>query len=206
MALQRYCLATVGATVGFEALTREALDPLFWQALSSLGFTHLRVQCGPDIPWASSALASRADRVPAGLSVEVFDVRNNLVREEMVLCQAAEGARALGLIISHAGTGTILDAWRTGVPLIVVPNDKLLDNHQLEMAKHLSKEGYAIMASAGLQDLREAIHKADLLQEENKSRWPPHRIPSPRRSAMSLWEIRPREELEREEDAQMAHD
>lgn len=46
------------------------------------------------------------------------------------------------------GTGTILDAWKLGIPLIVVPNTALLDDHQTEMAKHLAKEGYATMASA----------------------------------------------------------
>lgn len=45
------------------------------------------------------------------------------------------------------GTGTILDAWKMGLPIIVVPNTQLLDDHQTEMAKHLSKEGYAIMSS-----------------------------------------------------------
>jgi beta-1,4-N-acetylglucosaminyltransferase len=34
-----------------------------------------------------------------------------------------------------------------GLPIIVVPNTQLLNDHQTEMAKHLSKEGYAIMSS-----------------------------------------------------------
>jgi beta-1,4-N-acetylglucosaminyltransferase len=46
------------------------------------------------------------------------------------------------------GTGTILDAWKVGLPVIVVPNETLLDNHQAEMAKHLAKEGYAITSTA----------------------------------------------------------
>lgn len=46
-----------------------------------------------------------------------------------------------------SGTGTILDAWKLGLPIIVVPNTKLLDDHQTEMAQHLAKEGYATMSS-----------------------------------------------------------
>lgn len=46
------------------------------------------------------------------------------------------------------GTGTILDAWKLGIPLVVVPNTSLLDDHQTEMAKHLAKEGYATMSSS----------------------------------------------------------
>ncbi|KAK5987116.1 UDP-N-acetylglucosamine transferase subunit alg13 [Cladobotryum mycophilum] len=207
MSLERYCLITVGATVGFKELTGEALQPAFWQFLDSRGFTHLHIQCGPDVSWASTKLASLENEIPSGLKVDVFDVRKNLMKEEMVLCKAVDGQRALGLIISHAGTGTILDAWKLGIPLIVVPNTKLLDNHQTEMAKHLAKEGYATMASASHEDLQGAIHKADLLWEDNKSRWPPHEV-NPQKTTkpgLRLWELHPRD-VEKEENAQMAHD
>ena len=46
------------------------------------------------------------------------------------------------------GTGTILDAWRLDVPMIVVPNTDLLNDHQTEMAQHLANEGYATQAKA----------------------------------------------------------
>jgi UDP-N-acetylglucosamine transferase subunit ALG13 len=42
------------------------------------------------------------------------------------------------------GTGTILEAMRVDVPLIVVPNPKLLHNHQLDLAVELEKQGYLI--------------------------------------------------------------
>ena len=29
-----------------------------------------------------------------------------------------------------------------GVPLVVVPNPKLLDNHQLELAQEMQRQGY----------------------------------------------------------------
>lgn len=32
---------------------------------------------------------------------------------------------------------------RMGVPLVVVPNPSLLDNHQKELAEELSRQGYA---------------------------------------------------------------
>jgi UDP-N-acetylglucosamine transferase subunit ALG13 len=51
--------------------------------------------------------------------------------------------KAYFCILLYLGTGTILDAWKVGVPLIVVPNTELLDDHQTEMAKHLAREGYA---------------------------------------------------------------
>lgn len=42
------------------------------------------------------------------------------------------------------GSGTILDALRIRVPLIVVPNTSLLHNHQVELAEELSKQGYLV--------------------------------------------------------------
>lgn len=101
--MERTCLVTVGATVGFAELSKTALDPLFWDHLRSGGFTSLRIQCGPDIDWASALLANQKDQIPSGLEIDVFDVSNNLMREEMTLCKAVDGERALGLVISHAG-------------------------------------------------------------------------------------------------------
>lgn len=100
--LPRYCLVTVGATTGFEALTREVLDPDFWYFLRSDGFTALHVQCGPDVAWAAEAASEAQHRLPKGFSVDVFDVKKNL-KEEMLLCRARPGLRAQGVVISHAG-------------------------------------------------------------------------------------------------------
>ncbi|KAF5620663.1 beta-1 4-n-acetylglucosaminyltransferase [Fusarium tjaetaba] len=203
--LDRVCLVTVGATTGFGKLVESVLQPSFWQYLHSQSFTHLRVQCGPDFALASKQLADRKDDIPSGLCIDLFASRKNLMKEEMSLCKDADGKRQLGLVISHAGTGTILDAWKMGLPLIVVPNTQLLNDHQTEMAKHLSKEGYAIMSSGSAEDLEEAIHKVGLLWEENKTCWPPHVIPSQQPKRLRLWDLAP-EDVAKEQNATMVHD
>ena len=48
------------------------------------------------------------------------------------------------MLISTVGSGSILEALRVGVPLIVVPNRDLLDDHQLELAEELAAQGYAV--------------------------------------------------------------
>ncbi|KAF4446928.1 beta-1,4-N-acetylglucosaminyltransferase [Fusarium austroafricanum] len=204
--LDRICLVTVGATTGFRKLAESVLQPSFWKYIRSQGFTELHLQCGPDIVWASKQLSHFKQDVPPGLSIEIFDSKKNLTKEEMILCKDTKEKRHLGLVISHAGTGTILDAWKMGLPLIVVPNTQLLNDHQTEMAKHLSKEGYAIMSSgSSAEDLEGAIHKLGLLWEENKTRWPPHMIPSQEPNRLRLWDLAP-EEVAREQNATMVHD
>lgn len=55
-------------------------------------------------------------------------------------------------------------------------------------------------------DLQEAIHKAVLLWEENKTtRWPAHDVRSPEKPALRLWDIKPGE-IKKEEISQMSHD
>ncbi|TQV92045.1 hypothetical protein V2A60_004351 [Cordyceps javanica] len=202
---KRYCLVTVGATVGFRKLTAAVLEPDFWRHLAGHGFTELRVQCGPDEAWAAARVESQKDQVPESFSIETFASRNNLMTEEMILCKALGTERSKGLIIGHAGTGTILDAWRLDVPMIVVPNTELLDDHQTEMAQHLAAEGYATHAKPDLADLKEAVDKSKLLVEESKSRNPPHAVSSEKQPAMRLWDIVP-EEVQKEQNQQMSAD
>jgi beta-1,4-N-acetylglucosaminyltransferase len=38
----------------------------------------------------------------------------------------------------------VLDAIRIGVPVVVVPNTTLLDNHQVEFAEQMAKMDYAV--------------------------------------------------------------
>ena len=47
-------------------------------------------------------------------------------------------------LTSCSGSGSILDALRIAVPIIVVPNPELLDNHQVELAEELAAQGYVI--------------------------------------------------------------
>lgn len=124
-ALQRYCLVTVGATVGFKKLTEQVLLPAFWQFLSSEGFTSLRIQCGPDISWATVLLDSHNADIPEGLRVGVFGATKNLMKDEMLLCRAESGLRSTGLVISHAGRSRFhlskdIQSKQTNEPLLVL--------------------------------------------------------------------------------------
>lgn len=89
------------------------------------------------------------------------------------------------------GSGSILDALRLSVPLVVVPNPELLDNHQLELAEELARQGYVVhgnlkysflsAAAGGAQiankyafsNLPEALEQAESLRQRQQS-WPPN--------------------------------
>ncbi|CAG9332731.1 unnamed protein product [Blepharisma stoltei] len=64
------------------------------------------------------------------------------------------------LIISHAGAGSILEALRKNKKLIVVVNQKLMDNHQLEIAKELSDRNHLIMCE-NPDELSSAVRKLE---------------------------------------------
>ncbi|KAG0314359.1 hypothetical protein BGZ97_009359 [Linnemannia gamsii] len=48
------------------------------------------------------------------------------------------------LIISHAGSGSILEALRLNKKLVVVVNEDLMDNHQQELGSALHEQHYLV--------------------------------------------------------------
>ncbi|KAG0745938.1 hypothetical protein G6F57_010818 [Rhizopus arrhizus] len=62
---------------------------------------------------------------------------------------------AADIIISHAGSGTMLQTLRLSKKLIVVVNESLMDNHQYELAQAMHEKGYAILSE--ISDLTETI-------------------------------------------------
>lgn len=54
------------------------------------------------------------------------------------------------LVIGHGGAGTVSDVLDLGKPLLVIPNETLMDNHQIELGDFLQEEQYAF--SSRLKD------------------------------------------------------
>jgi UDP:flavonoid glycosyltransferase YjiC (YdhE family) len=57
------------------------------------------------------------------------------------------------LVISHCGAGSTFEALTKGVPVLVVPNPILMDNHQQELANTLSQQGYLVCSRRPLSNL-----------------------------------------------------
>ncbi|KAJ3209138.1 hypothetical protein HK099_008568 [Clydaea vesicula] len=65
------------------------------------------------------------------------------------------------LIVSHAGSGSILEALELNKPLLVVVNDGLMNNHQSELAEILNRQG--VLLKTNIQDFFE---KFKLINDE----------------------------------------
>jgi beta-1,4-N-acetylglucosaminyltransferase len=182
--LQRHCFITIGATAHFTQLLTSALSPSFLSKLSEYEYTHLTLQAGPDASlideWVQKPqLQSHLSEV--GLTVRSFDYNRVGLTGEMILCRKRargdplatalgepEALRREGVVICHAGAGTVLDALRLSVPIIVVPNPSLLDDHQTELAEELESQGYVIHGQ--LEELGEALDRNEERVRRGKGR------------------------------------
>ncbi|KAL8642210.1 MAG: hypothetical protein Q9228_001086 [Teloschistes exilis] len=167
--VQRVCFVTIGATAAFDQLLKAVLTPDFLQALQALNYTTLSLQYGKNGAKILEDRESSANSNSYGIEITGFDFNRKGLGQEMWCCKAGE-ERAEGVVISHAGSGSILDALRIEVPLIVVPNSSLLHNHQVELAEELARQGYVIHGR--LDDLAVALTESETLRKKRQV-WPP---------------------------------
>lgn len=83
------------------------------------------------------------------IKIECFNFKANI----MSYIQSSD------LIISHAGAGSCIEVLTSKKPLITVVNDKLMDNHQTELAQQLSIDGHLLNCSPS--NLAETINDLD---------------------------------------------
>ncbi|CAE6520891.1 unnamed protein product [Rhizoctonia solani] len=132
---------TVGSTK-FDDLACAVLSPAVLDVLHARQFRKLVFQCGNSDVKAyvqGSAMTDewswRDGARDMDISVWRFSPELNRYFQEA------------DLVVSHAGSGTILEVLRLPRPLIVVPNETLLDNHQIELADALSELGHLFSAN-----------------------------------------------------------
>ncbi|KAH7914965.1 glycosyl transferase [Hygrophoropsis aurantiaca] len=132
---------TVGSTK-FDALAQAVLSESVLKSLHDKGYKYLVLQRGnSDVGISEETLSLRRE----GVDIEAWKYKASIQTD----------IERADLVISHSGSGTVLDVLRLGKPLIVVPNPTLLDNHQEELASELENLGYLKAASVG--NLQETI-------------------------------------------------
>uniref|UniRef100_A0A914Z438 UDP-N-acetylglucosamine transferase subunit ALG13 n=1 Tax=Panagrolaimus superbus TaxID=310955 RepID=A0A914Z438_9BILA len=86
-----------------------------------------------------------------GLKIEFFRYKKSI----------QENMQSATLIIGHAGAGTCLESLKLRKPMITVVNDKLMDNHQTELADRLAELGHLICTTPS--QLHKAVTNKNLL-------------------------------------------
>ncbi|KAG1891223.1 glycosyltransferase family 1 protein [Suillus subluteus] len=135
---------TVGST-RFDALVEATISELVLSTLRDSGYNRLILQRGNSVIESEEFNKENCTIQRHGVDIEIWRFKPSIQAE----CGQAD------LVISHAGSGTILDVLRLGKPLIVVPNPTLLDNHQEELASALQILGH--LKATSIQDLPSTI-------------------------------------------------
>lgn len=128
-----HALVTVGTT-SFDELVHAVCTEDVIRALKRKGYDGMHVQIG-----RGSAPAS-LDKLHALARALSFSLEiHNYIDDFDALLRASK------LVISHAGAGSVFETLRHGARapfLLVVVNERLMDNHQRELAEELSDRQY----------------------------------------------------------------
>lgn len=182
----KQALVTTGATVTFEALIRAVLEPRFLETLAQHGYERVVVQYGRSersVTVIRAALGALGDRVSVaserdepdtGHTVcgtyhsDVGGVSLKCIQFDVRLIERYTGRSEL--VISHAGTGSIMDTLRVRAGaaqparrpprLIVMVNTGLQDNHQTEIAQAFESLGVVTSVATGAE-LTDAVVRTE---------------------------------------------
>lgn len=115
---------TVGTTQFNQLIETILQDPNVIQTLiNSLNIDKIILQIG------SSEMPSH-DNI--SIPIEYYKYKNSIEHD----------IRQADIVISHAGAGTILQVLEAQKPLLVVINEKLMNNHQIEIAHAMEQQDY----------------------------------------------------------------
>lgn len=83
--------------------------------------------------------------VPEPFSTESFTLDVYKYKDSL-----KEDLQKADLVISHAGAGSCLETLEKRKPLTVVINERLMNNHQLELAKQPHKDGHLFYCTCSM--------------------------------------------------------
>ncbi|XP_073403641.1 UDP-N-acetylglucosamine transferase subunit ALG13 [Dendrobates tinctorius] len=119
------CVFLTVGTTSFDELISCISSEQLLSILKDLGYNRVILQIG-------RGTVEPEPHSTAGFAMDVFRYKASL----------APDIQNADLVISHAGAGSCLETLEAQKPLIVVINEKLMSNHQLELAKQLHKDGH----------------------------------------------------------------
>ncbi|KAI9006266.1 UDP-N-acetylglucosamine transferase subunit ALG13 [Phycomyces nitens] len=143
---------TVGST-GFDELIQAVTSVSFLSFLELQGYRNLVVQYG-----SSEAIYTRSILLPTTINLAVTGYSyKQSIDDDM---------NQADVIVSHAGSGTLLQALRLdNKKIVVVVNTSLMDNHQREIADAMESKNYVVSTDpSNLEDAVRSIQKRTINQ------------------------------------------
>lgn len=152
---------TTGATVTFQKLIEISLNDKFINCLQNEGYERMILQYGSQqdgVTLFNNGLKSLSATVSTEIDSIIGTLSNGFIIEGFPFTNDIKTVMSKAdLIISHAGTGSILDSLRLAKPLIVVINSQLMNNHQAEISDELARHNYLLGCDADLNELMKKI-------------------------------------------------
>lgn len=154
---------TTGATVTFHELMDHIVAPPFLDFLQKQNFKSVTIQYGNEI----SALGKNLSKEHFSKLLAQHDIMKrynldirNTTNDKSVTVLGSDAFTLTAfayaddvapyiaqadLVVSHAGTGSIMDVLRSHKPLVAVTNDSLMAGHQAEVALQFAAHNYLKM-------------------------------------------------------------
>lgn len=144
---------TVGTTQFQDLINVIATDEIL-RLLQSFQCKLLKIQYGSGKPIDAATIDQIAEKF--SITIECYDFKENILSDIV----------GSDLVISHAGAGSCIEVLTSRMPLIVVVNDKLMNNHQTELAHQLSIDGHLLYCSPKtlIETLTQLDRKVSLLK------------------------------------------
>ena len=141
--LMKSVFVTVGTT-SFDKLIQVVSSDAVVEMFQKLGYSKLELQIG-----RGEYEPRERDNVN-GVELTYFRYKDSI----------KDHIEQADLVISHAGAGSVLETLQAGRPLLVVINEDLMDNHQLEVAYQLHKDGHLYYCTPS--QLLQVLHTLDI--------------------------------------------
>lgn len=193
----RQILVTTGATVTFKKLIESVINNEFLNTLIEYKFDRIVIQYGKSkesIVFLRNLIKKLDNDMIKGYK-EYEDFKNNTgfnfefdynQNKLKVLCIQFDSqltfkfTKDSDIVISHAGTGSIIDTLRIkerDIKLIVMINEGLKDNHQIEIANAFESIGVVKSIRGNPQELLKAFKEIEEDNENNDNQIKLKRLP-----------------------------
>ena len=167
----RSVLVTCGATISFPGLIETIVDSKVLKTLKELGYERILLQYGRGYgPEFVKLVENRFKDASMGSKSDISLIQDaQVVKIQGLQIYGFEFSRQIetliqeyaDLVVSHAGTGSILDSLRLEKPLIVVVNDTLMDNHQQLIANKFEQQKLLWAIHARVPEMVRALERSE---------------------------------------------